>query len=48
MWFIFKNPDSIEMKLFPQFGPEVFSPIPVKHAIPGNEVTDDKNTIVNG
>jgi hypothetical protein len=43
----FKNSEGIELKLFPELGPEVFSPLRIKHAIIGNYIAYNKNTIIN-
>jgi hypothetical protein len=47
MGFTFKNAYGIEKKLFPEFGPKVFSPLSVIPAIACNHVTDDKNSIID-
>ncbi len=44
----FKNSHSIKHKLFPEFGPEVLSPFPIKHSITGDHISNDKNTIIDG
>jgi hypothetical protein len=48
MGITFKNSDGIELKLFPEFRPKVFSPLPVVHAISRKHIAKDKNPIVNG
>ena len=41
-----KNPDGIKVSLFPQFGPEILSPLPVIHSISRKHISQHKNTIV--
>ncbi len=35
----FKNSESIELKLFPELGPEVFSPLRIEHAVIRDNIT---------
>jgi len=44
MFFIFKNPYGVELKLFPEFRPKIFSPFPVIGAISGKHIANDKYT----
>ena len=47
MRFSFKNSEGIELKLFPELGPEVFSPFRIIHAIIRNNIANNKNTVIN-
>jgi hypothetical protein len=44
----FKNSNGIEMKLFPEFGPEVFPPLPVIGAIACKHVANNKYPEIKG